>query len=119
MNPPTDLTLPFFAYGLFRPGQIAYFQIREYVQEAIAGVEVKGQLRIRDGLPMIDADGTGDRRRCSRNSGSIVQVASLLTDRPFSVRSHLFGLSILIPKKLRACLHRITTTTRAPKSRAP
>jgi hypothetical protein len=59
MNPPTDLTLPFFAYGLFRPGQIAYFQIREYVQEAIAGVEVKGQLRIRDGLPMIDPGGNG------------------------------------------------------------
>jgi hypothetical protein len=59
MNPPTDLTLPFFAYGLFRPGQIAYFQIREYVQEVVAGVEVKGQLVIRDGLPMIDPDGTG------------------------------------------------------------
>jgi hypothetical protein len=59
LKPPPDISLPFFAYGLFRPGQIAYFQIRQYVQEAIAGVEVKGQLRIRDGLPMIDPDGTG------------------------------------------------------------
>jgi hypothetical protein len=59
MNSPTDLSLPFFAYGLFRPGQIAYFQIREYVLDSIAGVTVKGHLLIRDGLPMIDSSGNG------------------------------------------------------------
>jgi hypothetical protein len=54
---PADVTLPFFAYGLFRPGQIAYFQIRDLVQGPIAGAKVKGCLLIRDGLPMIDPGG--------------------------------------------------------------
>jgi hypothetical protein len=57
MNSPTDLTLPFFAYGLFRPGQIAYFQIRDYVRTPIIGANVKGRLLIRDGLPILDPNG--------------------------------------------------------------
>ena len=59
MDLPDDVSLPFFAYGLFRPGQIAYFQIADYVCEIINGSKAKGELRIRDGLPIMDVDGNG------------------------------------------------------------
>ncbi len=49
---PTDTSLPFFAYGLFKPGQLCYSRIREFVQEAHR-VAVNGILKERDGLPLL------------------------------------------------------------------
>lgn len=48
---PRDLTLPFFAYGLFKPGQLAYFQIRDLAVSTPATFE--GQLWVRDGVPFL------------------------------------------------------------------
>ena len=59
MERPSNIDLPFFAYGLFRPGQLAYFQLRELVSEVDAPVEVKGSLLLRDGLPIIDPASSG------------------------------------------------------------
>jgi hypothetical protein len=58
MEAPTDVSRPFFAYGVFKPGQLAYFQIRDLVQEAGMPFAVTGQLLLRDGLPIIDPDGS-------------------------------------------------------------
>lgn len=52
---PDDPTLPFFAYGIFQPGEIAFFQIRDAVA-AVAPAQVSGNLRIRDGVPILDPD---------------------------------------------------------------
>jgi hypothetical protein len=51
---PRNTDLPFFAYGLFRPGQLAYFQLRGLVNEVTDPAEVTGLLRLRDGLPIIE-----------------------------------------------------------------
>jgi hypothetical protein len=54
MNTPDDLSLPFFAYGLLKPGQPAFVQIRDYV--AVAGcvtARAPGDLLIQDGLPIL------------------------------------------------------------------
>lgn len=51
---PPDPALPFFAYGIFAPGQIAFFQIKSYVRETTA-CSIPGVLRIRDGLPILCA----------------------------------------------------------------
>jgi hypothetical protein len=59
MELPLNPSIPFFAYGLFRPGQIAYFQIRDYVQSRNEPSFVKGELRVRDGLPILDSSGNG------------------------------------------------------------
>jgi hypothetical protein len=48
-----DGGMPFFAYGIFSPGQIAFFQIKNYVRE-IAEASVAGTLLIRDGVPVLD-----------------------------------------------------------------
>jgi hypothetical protein len=62
VNPPDDSALPFFAYGLFKPGQPAFFQIREYVPEAgCVTARVPGLLLVRDGIPILknsDSDWT-------------------------------------------------------------
>lgn len=51
--------LPFFAYGLFRPGQVAFFQLRELVSSVTEPAHVAGTLLLRDGLPIIDSNGSG------------------------------------------------------------
>ena len=56
MNPPTNSTLPFFAYGIFKPSEISYFQIKDFV-EKIEDVTIKGRLLVRDGLPIFDSSG--------------------------------------------------------------
>jgi hypothetical protein len=59
MEPPKDINLPFFAYGLFRPGQLAYFQLHEFVRKMIESASVPGSLLLRDGLPILDPKGFG------------------------------------------------------------
>jgi hypothetical protein len=53
MDRPPNIDLPFFAYGLFRPGQLAFFQLRDLVHDVDDQVQVAGELRLRDGLPII------------------------------------------------------------------
>lgn len=59
MERPVDISLPFFAYGLFKPGQLAYFQLQELVNEITDPAQIAGSLLLRDGLPIIDPTGQG------------------------------------------------------------
>jgi hypothetical protein len=59
MSLPDDPTLPFFTYGLFRPGQIGYGSIRIYVETSEKGWAAQGELLERDGLPLL-AEGTNE-----------------------------------------------------------
>jgi len=54
-----DPTLPFFAYGIFAPGQIAFFQIKTYVHD-VTDASVTGILLIRDGVPVLDTTAQGE-----------------------------------------------------------
>ena len=42
---------PFFAYGIFRPGQLGFFQLKELVSEITDPSQVVGSLLLRDDLP--------------------------------------------------------------------
>ena len=53
MHRPQDTDLPFFAYGRFQPGQLAFFQLRELVRKVADRAQAAGQLLLRDGLPII------------------------------------------------------------------
>lgn len=57
MKLPEDPSLPFFSYGLFRPGQIGYSRIQPFVSDAEPEWSVEGTLLERDGLPLIDEGG--------------------------------------------------------------
>lgn len=62
MERPRRIDLPFFAYGLFRPGQLAFFQLRELVHRVADPAQVAGSLRLRDGLPIIHPEERGTVR---------------------------------------------------------
>lgn len=51
---PNDLELPFFSYGLFRPGQIGFGRLQPFVKDYDQGWHVSGMLLDRDGLPVLD-----------------------------------------------------------------
>lgn len=54
MKPPQDLSLPFAAYGIFRPGQLAFFQLADLVGEIVDPIRIPGRLLVRDGLPILE-----------------------------------------------------------------
>ncbi len=60
MNRPADIELPFFAYGLFRPGQLGFLRLSDLVSKTRGQVRVRGDLLLRDGLPIIDPNGSRD-----------------------------------------------------------
>lgn len=58
MNPPDDQNLPFFAYGVFKPGELAFLQVKDLVAEC-SDCSIRGALRIRDGLPIASPEDQG------------------------------------------------------------
>ena len=48
-----NTNLPFFAYGLFKPGELCFFRIRDFVK-SYDKAEVNGRLKERDGIPLLD-----------------------------------------------------------------
>lgn len=52
MNRPVDVLLPFFAYGLFKPGQLCYSRISDLVENSTE-CAVQGLLKERDGIPLL------------------------------------------------------------------
>lgn len=58
MQLPKQPQLPFFAYGAFRPGELAFHRLKPFVAETKREI-VAGQLRLRDGLPIFVPGGSG------------------------------------------------------------
>lgn len=55
---PPNVELPFFAYGIFQPSEIAYFRIKEHVQSRQRH-KLRGDLLVRDGILIADENGNG------------------------------------------------------------
>jgi hypothetical protein len=57
---PNDITKPFYTYGIFRPGEIAFQIISDYVDlKRIEKKTIKGSLKLRDGILIFDQNGDG------------------------------------------------------------
>lgn len=56
-----DPSLPFFTYGIFKPGELGFNQIGQFVNDASESL-VEGNLWIRDGLPLLDLSEYGNVR---------------------------------------------------------
>jgi hypothetical protein len=54
MDIPDDPNLPFFTYGLFRPGQIGFNSLRSLIRRSEPNWTIEAQLLERDGLPLLD-----------------------------------------------------------------
>ena len=50
---PEDINLPFFAYGIFKPGQIAHPKIKRFVDEYTDNVKISYLMKHRDGVPIL------------------------------------------------------------------
>ena len=54
LNLPNDTSLPFFDYGIFKPGQLAYPKIKNLVnKQDIKSAEITYRMKIRDGIPIL------------------------------------------------------------------
>lgn len=52
LKPPKDTDLPFFAYGIFKPRQLAYSRIKDCVDDYYE-YEIDYEMLMRDGVPLI------------------------------------------------------------------
>lgn len=52
LNLPNNTELAFFAYGIFKPGQLAYSKIKNHVNEKNS-IELNYQMKLRDGVPIL------------------------------------------------------------------
>lgn len=57
MTGPNDFNLPFFAYGVFRKGELGFLNISDLIDKILDPVFIKGDLLLRDGLPIINPQG--------------------------------------------------------------
>lgn len=67
MEIPENPILPFFAYGVFKPGELAFLQIKNFVKSCSRGA-IQGTLLIRDGLPILSLE-----ERHGEVVGSLIQ----------------------------------------------
>ena len=72
---PDDPSLPFFAYGQFAPGELAFFQIADFVEGAQTAC-VGGELHERDAMPMLKLDGSGTVEGALLQFGTNHQLAA-------------------------------------------
>lgn len=68
MDLPNNTAIPFFAYGIFQPGELGFLRIRHCVTEAGINAQVAGGLRERDGVPVLDV-----RLNSERVNGALLQ----------------------------------------------
>jgi hypothetical protein len=51
MNLPENINLPFFAYGIFKPGELGFLRLKRWIAQC-ADKTIPGKILIRDGLPI-------------------------------------------------------------------
>ena len=66
---PERTDLPYFAYGLFKPGELAYGQIESLLDGGPVEARVPGALYVRDGLPLLKL---GVRNPAAGPDGAVV-----------------------------------------------
>ena len=65
---PNNIDLAFFAYGIFKPGQLAHSKIKNHIDKIENNVEINYQMKHRDGVPIL-IDKQSDY---SHTNGSII-----------------------------------------------
>ena len=69
--------MAFFAYGIFKPGQLAYSKIKNHVNEKNS-IELNYQMKLRDGVPIL-IDNQRDYNK-QKDTSSLLKKAR--KDRP-------------------------------------
>lgn len=70
LTPPENTDLKFFAYGVFKPNQVAYSRIKRYVKtENIKKADTEYELRERNGLPVL----TENKMQSRKTKGYLIK----------------------------------------------
>lgn len=69
---PRKLYLPFFAYGIFKPGQLAYSRIQEFVSGEPSAEIVDYEMAYRDGIALIRSG----ENEISKTSGYLIEFTN-------------------------------------------
>ena len=69
---PDDMTLPFFAYGFFKPGQLAYHRIVGYVKGEPSAEKIRYEMRYRDAIVFI----ASEESREYQTSGYLIEFSN-------------------------------------------
>jgi hypothetical protein len=54
LAPPANINLPFFAYGIFKHGEIGFIKLKPYVNEIKKNLGLQSKLYVKDGVPLIN-----------------------------------------------------------------
>ena len=88
---PDDISLPFFAYGIFKPRQVAYSKIKNHVDaDKIRPVKVNYLMKHRDGVPIL-VDGENEYHHTE---------GTLLTFRPGHEKDAYYTIARTLSEKL-------------------
>lgn len=69
---PDNDKLPFFAYGFFKPGQLAYHRIEKYVKNEPSAEIITHEMHYRDGIASIDSE----ENDTYKTSGYLIEFAT-------------------------------------------
>lgn len=69
---PDNTTLPFFAYGFFKPGQLAYHRIEGYVKGEPSAEKIRHEMRYRDAIVFI----ASEESREYQTSGYLIEFSN-------------------------------------------
>lgn len=73
LSVPTNTNLPFFAYGFFKPHELAYNQIKEYCEGPAEEANVYGHFYEKDGAPILRLDDRKNKQ--NKVFGAIIKFA--------------------------------------------
>ncbi len=87
---PNNINLPYFAYGLFKPGELAYPKIKNFVEGAPKKFTVdQCRLWVRDGLPIIDL----------KTDGQVVGYELNFREQNYEIAYNIVSNFVSIPGK--------------------
>lgn len=85
---PDDLGLPFFTYGAFKPGELAFSQVARFLDRPPELAKALGSLTVRDGLPLLDDQGDRPIHGFLLFFGPTERAAAYQTICRFEPRAH-------------------------------
>ena len=100
LNMPRDTDLDFFAYGILKPGQIAYSKIKDYVDEKTKTM-IDYPMKHRDGVPIL----LNQEKKHYRTNGYLLHFndnkkAYEIISKSFSRKLYLWGTIDIENKKV-------------------
>lgn len=81
---PDNIKLPFFAYGIFKHGEIAFIKLKPYVKEIKCNISLNAKLHVKDGVPLINIDDSS-----AKTYGDIIYFSDISAEEAYKSISEL------------------------------